>query len=506
VPRALLAVIGVSLALNATAIWWGLPSRFGWAIDELNPSVILDGIDVRFSGDWHQPAYPPLHYYLLAASYVPVLGLDLVEPRSVEGHTLFFYFGRLLSLAMGMGVLLFVYRVSKALFDKTSGVFAAATVALSAPFVYYGKTANLDVPVTFWALLSLVFFLRVVERDDLKSYLFFTITAVLAMLTKDQAFSFYVLPLLVFAVRRFRREGSFARAFFDRRATLSLVVGLAAFLLLHNVVFNFQGFVHHFEEILWARRHYSEFEGGATNQLGLLLQTGRHLAFSLGWPLAIACGFGIILARKSPLAPWLLLSGASYYLFFIAPVLSTWLRYSVPLVAMLAPFGGKLAAELWRLGPALRSVVVLAFLYSLARALSVNALLLQDSRYSSEEWLRKNVGRDEVVGYMGAEYYLPRLHELRNQRLRPTESVLEREHPDFLVINRDYVGRYASGSREGELFAKLFQGRTSYGLVYASPSGSTWSILDFEGLLANMSKISPPIEIYQLAESTREKP
>jgi hypothetical protein len=287
---------------------------------------------------------------------------------------------------------------------------------------------------------------------------------------------------------------------------LSLALGLSSFLLLHNVLFNFQGFVHHFEQILWARRNYNEFEAGAGNQLALLVQTLRHVAFSLGWPFAAACGLGVFFARRNALALWLLLAGASYYLFFIAPVLSTWLRYSVPLLPILATFGGKLLAELWRQGGALRFAVALAAVYSLARAVSVDALLLQDSRYAAEAWLSANAGADRVVGYMGPEYYLPRLHELRTQRLRPTETVLERERPDFLVINRDYVSRYAPETREGELFRNLFQGRTSYGLVYASPSSSSWSILDFEGLLANMSKVSPPIEVYQRAETRGDRP
>ena len=81
--RALLAIIALSLGLNVTAISWGLPSRFAWATDELQPAVILLGIEERFSGDWHQPAYPPLHYYLLAATYLPLLVVDAIDLESV---------------------------------------------------------------------------------------------------------------------------------------------------------------------------------------------------------------------------------------------------------------------------------------------------------------------------------------------------------------------------------------------------------------------------------------
>ena len=505
--RLLFAVAAVSLALNLVGIGWGLPSRYGWAVDELNPGVILAGIETRFSADWHQPAYPPLHYYLLAATYLPVLALDLVDPMSVEGHTWFFLFGRVLSLSMGMGVVILVCRLGRDLFDAGSGAFAALAMALSAPFVYYAKTANLEVPLLFWFLLSYFFFLRLDARRELRDYLGFTLSAVLAMGTKDQAFAFYVLPLAAFALLVVRREGSLVRVLVDRRILLSLLAGILSFLALHNVVFNYRGFLHHFEEILWARGHYSLFEGTLTHQIAMLRQTFRHLGFALGWPLVAAGALGLVLAlregkfRRSTL--WTLLFGASYYLFFIVPVLSTWLRYALPLAALLSLFAGLACARLWSRGVWARALVGIALLYSTGRALSVDALLLRDTRYEAERWLRENVSPGQVVGYMGPEYYLPRLHVFPSKRLRPTETVLERESPDFLVVNPDYASRFEPGTREQELFSRLAAGRTRYGLVFslAPRQGNPWwSLLDFDGILANMSKVSPPIEIYALAD------
>jgi len=505
--RLLFAVVGFSLGLNLVGIGWGLPSRYGWAVDELNPTIILQGIETRFSGDWHQPAYPPLHYYLLAATYVPVLALDLVDPMSVEGHTWFFVFGRVLSLAMGTGIVILIYRLGHDHFDPLSGAFAAIAMALSAPFVYYAKTANLEVPLLFWFLLSFFFFLRLDAGGELRDYLGFTLSAVLAMGTKDQAFAFYLLPLAAFAILRVRQEGSLLRVLFDRRVRLSLLAGILSFLALHNVVFNHQGFLHHFEEILWARGHYSAFEGTLAHQLAMVRQTLRHLGFALGWPLAAAGAGGLLLALRAGRyrrpALWTLLFGSSYYLFFIAPVLSTWLRYSLPLAALLSLFAGLACSRLWNRGVWTRAIVGAALLYSFGRAVSVDALLLEDTRYHAERWLRENVSSSEVVGYMGPEYYLPRLHELSSKRLRPTETVLEREGPDFLVVNPEYGSRFEPGTREQELFSRLTAGRTRYGLVFSLKPRETnppWSLLDFEGILANMSKISPPVEIYQRAE------
>ena len=497
----LFGVIALSLALNLTAVWWGLPSRYGWAPDELHPSVVLEGIDVRFSGDWHQPAYPPFHYYLLALFYLPVLALDLVEPQSISGHTMLFYLGRTISLAMGVGILVLVHRIGRVVFDEKTGLFSALGVALTAPFIYYSKTANLDVPLSFWVVLSLYFFLRLLEAESLRAHLLFTLAVVVAMLTKDQAFAFYVLPLGFYALCRLRLTRSFRATFLDRRVIMSLAVGTATFLALHNVVFNFQGFVNHFRDILWARGHYSTFEHTPSQQVALLGQTLLHLKFSLGWPLAVTCGLGVVLSLKAwrtnsrPL--WILAFASSYYLFFVAPVLSSWLRYALPLAILLAPFTGHALAELVRGGVLGKVVAGVMLFYSLWYAASVDLLLLGDSRYGVERWLAQNVPEDAVVGYVGPEYYLPRLDAFEAKRLRPTESVLERESPAFLIVNRVYSERFAPGSREGELFSRLRAGRTGYGLALRHQSRPRGVLLHFEGVLANLDKLDPIIEVYQ---------
>lgn len=499
VSFSLFAALAVSLALNVVASWWGLPGRFSWAPDELQPGVILEGISVRFSGDWHQPAYPPLHYYLLAVSYLPARALGVTDPRDVHDATVFIALGRLLSLAMGMGIVLILYRTARELFDSRTALLTAAVATLNVPFVYYAKTANLDVPLAFWVLLSLYYLVRLTRTDTLRDFLLFTVFAVCATLTKDQAFAFYVLPLAWLLVRRFREK----RVLFDRQITGSLLTGAALFLVLHNVVFNWQGFIHHFEEILWARGAYSEFETGPSSQLALLAQTLRHALFALGWPFALAALGGLYLAWREPerrAALWLALAGASYYLFFIAPVLSTWLRYALPLSLLAAPFAALALDALWPRGVAARLGVAAALLYALARAASVDTLLLQDSRYTVEAWLESNVADGETVGFIGPEYYLPRLDAFDTQRLRPTLSVLERSRPDFVVVNPEFGERFQEGTREHELFERLAAGRAGYGLAFEHRSEPRAMLLDFDGLLANMSKINPLIRVYQRAD------
>jgi 4-amino-4-deoxy-L-arabinose transferase-like glycosyltransferase len=496
----LLAVVVLSLGLNATAISWGLPSRFAWAPDELQPPIILQGIAERFSGDWHQPAYPPFHYYLLAVSYLPVLALDAVDVHSVPGRTLFYYLGRILSLVMGVGILVSIHAIAVKVFDRRSAVFSTLVAAFTVPFVYYSKTANLDVPAAFWVLLSMVFFLRHVDNDSSRDLLCFIVTAVIATCTKDQAYAFYVAPVAIYLVRRYRRGDPI----FDRARVMGAAVAAASFLTIHNVVFNFWGFIHHFEEILWARDHYTSFEG-TLSQLGLLKQSLIHLRFALGWPMAVACAIGVAqtLRERSryPAAWWLLVFALSYYVFFIAPVRSTWLRYILPLALIGSIFAGRALARLWehRLRW-YRAGIVVALGYSFGYAASIDVLLLQDSRYEVERWLKAHAGADDIVGFVGPEYYLPRLDGLPARRIRATQSVLDRSRPDYLVVNPDYASRFGSDTREGELFTSLAAGRAGYGLALSYRSRPKWVLVSFDGVLGNIAKVNPLIEVYERAQ------
>ena len=498
--RPLFALLLLSFALNVTAVWWGLPSRFAWAPDELQPAIILQGIDERFSGDWHQPAYPPFHYYVLAVSYLPVLALNIVDVDSTAGRTVFYYLGRIISVGMGVGILLTIYGLGVAVFDRRAALWGTLIAAFTSTFVYYAKIANLDVPAAFWVLLSLYFFVQHIKTDSSRDLMRFALTAVVAMCTKDQAYAFYVLPVGLYLAQRYRH----GHAIFDRPRVLAAGAATLLFLAIHNVIFNFWGFVHHFEEILWARSHYTNFEG-SLSQLDLFAQSLRHAAFALGWPMTLACVLGVGLAirgRKTNSLPlWLLLFGVSYYLFFIAPVRSTWLRYIVPLALILSLFGGYFLAWLWQRGVRWhRAGTVVALGYSFLYAASVNVLLINDSRYEVERWLSARVRSGEIVGFVGPEYYLPRLDGVSAQRIRPTESVLERARPDYLVVNADYAARFGPGTREGELFSKLAAGRAGYGLAISYQSQPALTLLDFDGVLGNMAKVNPLIEVYEKAD------
>ena len=261
-------ILLLSIALNLTALWWGLPAHSTWAADEIQPSHVVGGLERGFSGGWHEK-YPPFHYYLLTAAYSPALLLDklgVLDIRNLTGYTLLIVIGRLLSLAMAAGCVVLVDKCGREMLDRRAAALAALITALVTPFVYYAKTANLDVPYLFWFLASLYFYLRLRASGRAPDYLFFALTAVFAVCTKDQAAALYgPAPLLMlWATRRndrlAGRSRTWLRTLFDRRHLLAGGAAVAAFLLIHNVLFNGSGFQSHLRLIfgsVWGGTRWS---------------------------------------------------------------------------------------------------------------------------------------------------------------------------------------------------------------------------------------------------------
>jgi hypothetical protein len=517
---ALAAVLGASVLLDAWGLGWGLAGDYSWAPDELLPSAVRTGLGQGFSHGWHEK-YGPFHYAVLAAAYEPVLlarRFGLLHAGGAELDRILALVGRLVSLIMATGTVWLVARLGRELGDPGAGILAAAFIALSAPFVYYAKTANLDEPYLFWFALSLLFYVRLLDRHRMRDYLLFAATAAAAVATKDQAYGLYVLtaPAVVAALHAHRRAQGDRRlraTLTDPRLVLAAGVGLVVLLVLDNVVFNPEGFLAHLRVIAGPASHpFRMFPNDLSGHLALLRQTVRHLAFAMGRPafLVGAAGVATALARPREHARWLflLVPPVSYMATFLHVVLYGYDRFVLPLCLVLALFGGRLLARGLRSGPPLRTAaVVLAvavFLHSLLYAASVDCLLTHDSRYAVERWLARNVPPGALVAVVGPLEYLPRLDGLRWRRLGPSVARLVQVRPDYVLVNADYAARADPDTGERELYDALFAGRFGYRLALRERTPPGWSLIDTAALgregpdriFSNLDKVDPEICVF----------
>ncbi len=137
-------IVAGSLLLHVAGLWWGLP-RSGWAADELMPVGVVDAVSLHFShGSFTR--YLPFHFYLLTVAYSPLLLLRALGRLDPRPYLELVVVGRLVTVAMSACTIVVICRCGALSFGRRAGLFAAAALALVAPFVYYSKTANVDAP------------------------------------------------------------------------------------------------------------------------------------------------------------------------------------------------------------------------------------------------------------------------------------------------------------------------------------------------------------------------
>jgi hypothetical protein len=519
---ALACIIVGAFALDAAGVWWGVPSF--WAGDEIAPKPVLIGLSQHFSGGWFN-RYPPLQFYILSAVFSPWLAMQSLGVMHLPGRLqepAFLLLSRCVSLAAATGTLIAIYKCGVEAFGRRTGVFAAAMFALLTPFVYYSKTANPEVPYIFWIAVSLVFYLRVLRTPALRELILFSCAAVLAVCTKDQAFAVYLLtPLpIVYRVWESNRERGIAhplrRAVLNWRLGIAAVVAAALFAACYLLPFNATGFIRHVQDIVGpGSEGYRMVEPGINGRLKLLALTAGLDLRSWGWPLCLASviGFGIALTEKRHrrLALCLALAAASYYLGFIDIILYNYDRYLLPICVVQALFGGvafdrllglsAAPARTWRV-----AVIAGVFAYSFLYAATVDVLMVRDSRYTAEAWLRVHAGEDHLIGTVFPLVVLPRLHDMESIDIGSIDT-LRRWTPSYFVLNADYARAVAPDTPAGQLVSGLRDETLGYRLAFRYRAPAPWPWLpgadpDLVGRRLGTSvsflrAINPTMEIFQ---------
>jgi hypothetical protein len=515
-------VVVASLLLNAVGIWWGLPGG-AWPPDELTPTLVLGAAARGFTHGWFD-RYPPFHFYVLTAIFSPLMLLEhlgRVDLSTTTPYAALALVSRLVSLAAGTGTLVTIYLSGAQAFGRRAGVLAAAMFALVTPFVYYAKTANLDVPYLFWFGLSLVFYLRALERLALRDFIGLAVCATLAICTKDQAYGLFLLMPCAIVERLWRAQRDAGRgspligALFDLRVVRAAGVAIVLFVVTHNLVFNSTGFRDHVQLITGpASETYRDFEPTLAGRVALLRLSASIVRQAWGWPMCLVSVAGLILAfglsAHRRVATWLVLPIVSYYAAFIDVVLYNYDRFMLPVCLVLSLFGGLAfdrfltahASATWR-----RVCAAGAFACTFFYAATVDVVMLRDSRYTVERWLAAHVTPGELVGYVFPQQYYPRL-ELFNASTISSSLELREQQPKYYVLNADYARAEPSDSPIGQLVAGLQRGQLGYRLAFRYRHPSPWPWLpgaprDLVGdrtgepITSVLRQINPLFEVFQ---------
>lgn len=510
-----------SAALNVAGIWWGLPAH--WVAAEVTPKTVFEAAQRGFANGWFD-TYPPLHYYLLAAAMSPLVVLERLgrlDLATDTGVALLSVAGRMVSVIFAAGTIVAAARCGSRLFGPRAGLLAAAACALGAPFIYYAKTANTDLPYVFWFSVSMVFYLRFLDERRRRDVVGFAAAAAAAVCSKDQAYGLYLLMPLPFvhAIWRDKRAAgapwALLRSVVDRRLIAGTFTAAVLFAVFHNLPFNLSGFRKHVEYIVGPGSvNYQVFEPTFDGQRQLLLLTIELIQQNMGWPLFVAAVAGVALglshAAMRRASIHLLVPAVSYYLTFIAVVLYDYDRFVLPIGFSLAIFAGLAVDRFLGVGARLGWRTAAAggvFGYTLLYSGTVDVLMIGDARYAAFDWLSAHVRKGDSVGTIFDTDYLPRL-DLFDPIVISTAEELEGWKPAYYVLNADYARAVPPESRAGRLIAGLQDGTLGYRRVFRYRRESPWPWLpgahraltgprQETRVFVTLRNINPTIEVYE---------
>jgi 4-amino-4-deoxy-L-arabinose transferase-like glycosyltransferase len=524
--RPLVIVLIVGFALTVWGLTWGLDSN--WAPDELLAGHVRELIQRRFADGWYDK-YPVMHYVLLG---IPVSAFEiasragLLPAESLTSQMAQLAMMRLVSVVMSLVALIAAFLCAAELYGARRATLASWSLLLTSLFVFYGKMANVDMPLACWLGLAVLGFIRIWTRSNVAAYVLFGVAAAAAMATKDQAYASLALlpigvlaatarsqPLLLptaVAVPIWRRWLS---ALVDRRVIFGGLASIAAFGVFHNLLFNFRGVVDHFQLLSTLNEGVASVPRTAKGYLDLTLQSVSILRFTLGWPLFLAAMAGVAAAvwrRERRWWLWLLLVPLSFHLTFTFPTLFVFDRYLLGGVFVAALFAGSILGDLLdRVEPAFvgRAVVAVVVGHSALSAASVNVMISRDARYAATTWIADQANEGDRVGLVG--WYTPALGpSVRPVFLEAASAALTAARPEWLILNGRFATRFAldRSSRGRELLSGLDDGSLGYVEVFRHRGAlPAWATLQYEAefsrpresVITNLDKINPEIVVYR---------
>ena len=251
----------------------------------------------------------------------------------------------------------------------------------------------------------------------------------------------------------------------------------------YKLPFNSAGFLSHVFDITGPGNQGYQMVAPTLGGRLMLLRLAACLdQMSWGWPMCVVSLLGMVAAltqqRTRRSAVCLMLVMVGYYAGFIDVVLYVFDRYLLPICLVQALFAG--AAFDWFLGspggarqiPRV-ALVAAIFGYTALYASTVDVLMMRDSRYTAEQWLRARVGPDRLIGTMFPIYVLPRLDGLHAMDIGTIDD-LRRQAPVDFVLNADYARAVPADKPLGELISGLQHETLGYRLVFRYRSPAPW--------------------------------
>lgn len=530
--RALLLWGLVSLVVLAPAAGWGIPLATsevtvrGWEVDAISGIGVLAEIS-NLAGpgrpDWYV-AYPLFHYLVLAVVYAPYLAYAVLTGAlaptggdfpygfadPVSAFTVLNLIGHAVSVAMACVTVIAVFVLARRHFGPRMASLAAGLALFSAPFQFYARTGNLDVPALCWSVLALVVLDRCWSNGLIPGRAIACGSlAALAVATKDQAYGLLLLPLALVFIRSFR-DTTVSGAARARAATALVVSGIVVYLVAGGVILSPDRFARHVDYITSFRETFTNVRnpteltvmrgtspGGRVLLLGDLL---RATGAAIGWPALLVGLAGLAISwRTVPAMRWMAAALAGYFVLVLMPIEHMQYRYALAPAVLLAISAAGVVRRISHRPVASRALALVLLVPAAAGSAEVTHAMLTDARRPASRWLRENAAAGDVVGFFGRPHQLPLIPagvraEALHEGADPRERLLAVQ-PRWVVVAPDY---FADPARERSLFlpAQVYNGLRDGSLGWQLAAR-----FESKGLLGRalpyLPYVNPVVQVYE---------
>ncbi|MBN1586951.1 MAG: glycosyltransferase family 39 protein [Candidatus Omnitrophica bacterium] len=326
------SLVLLSLVLNIWNLDFGLPYRYH--ADEV---LVIDSAFWTV-GNGMRPDnyyYGAFHLYtlILLDGLFFVVGLATGLFQNIAEFKELFYtyrdpfvlIGRLASVLYGTGIVITSWLMARILLKHKGWAYLVGFLAAISPIVVeHSHYGIVDIPMTFWISVSLIFAMRAYETGKIRDYLFCAVCAGVATSTKYTAILLGVAPVISFLLSR------------KRPPILHFILTLAALPLtfLLTSPFLILDFKNAVSAILWNRRQVVDIGNFGINPEGSGYVDGlKYLSMGVGIPSLLLGLLGTVLfVMKQNKRIFPLLGFSALHVSVIGGWKNSYARYWLPLV------------------------------------------------------------------------------------------------------------------------------------------------------------------------------
>ena len=432
--------------LRFYGIRWGLPYTFH--PDEkyfvVDPALkLFKSLITEHFYNLEISSYGPLPFYLLLAVRTFVLTIAgfkdsflnmgilnyLFEPHTVITYTL----NRSLSALFGTLTIFLVFLIATKLYRSGVGLLSACFVTFSVGLIQASHFGTVDIQLIFFLSLTLLFAINILEKGDIKHYIFAGFSLGLTLAIKFTGI-ILLLPIFVSHLIRFNEKFSYsnkttiiARSLFNMRFLSCLSTAFAIFLILSpHAILSFYNYFDYSANQSSSflgnlnRIYFGEFKDWTLSYVGTtpyLYHISNLLFFAMGYPLELVSIIGTIYGMFKFKKEDKVILALIIPLFLIigAGKVKT-IRFVLPLIPFIAIMGARFLVNVYSIVNNPKVKFIWAFLiftilsysafYSFAY---VNIYSVSDSRIQAQQWFFKNVNPGAKIVLEDDITYLPPL-------------------------------------------------------------------------------------------------